>query len=99
MVVWGFFPEKCLDHAPFRSKERLFWKPLSHVHPMLVVKNSQYKFKRSIPHEIFVEKLKKETSFQFMAVLTTNLPKLRWMLSLATGALAHLTKDEEISYL
>ena len=56
----GFSPEKFLSHAPFRSKERLFWKPLSHGHPMLVVKNSQYKFKRSRPHEIFDEKLKKE---------------------------------------
>ena len=66
---------------------------------MLVIKNSHYKFKQSRSHEIFEEKLKKETSFQFMAVLVTNLPKLRCLLSLATGALAQLTKDEDISYL
>ena len=66
---------------------------------MLVVKNSQYKFKRSIPHEIVEEKLKKETSFQFMAVLIKNYLKLRCLLSLATGALAQLKKEEDISYL
>ena len=97
MGVWGFFQERFSSHTPFRSKERLFWKPLSHVHPMLVVKNFQYNFKRSSPHKIFEEQLKKETSFQFMAVLITNLPKLRCPLSLSTDALAQMTKD--ISYL
>ena len=47
-------------------------------------------------HEIFGEKLKKETSFPFMAVLIMNLPKVRCLLSLATGALSQLTKDEDI---
>ena len=99
---WGFgglSPEKFLSHAPLRSKERLFWKPISHVRPMLEVKSSQCKFKRNRQHEIFGEKLKKETNFQFMAVLIMNLPKLWSLLSLATGALAQLTNDEDISYL
>ena len=88
--------ERFLSHASLRSKERLFCSPLSHVHPMLVVKNSQYKFKRRRSQEIFEEKLKKETRFQLMAVLITNLPKLRCLLSLATDALSPLTKDEDI---
>ena len=51
--------KKFSTRASFRSKKRLFWKPLSHAHPMLVVKNSQYKFQGSRPNEIFEEKLKK----------------------------------------
>ena len=39
-VSGSFSPEKFSSHAPFRSKERLVWKPLSHVHLMLVVNNS-----------------------------------------------------------
>ena len=52
----GLSPEKFTSYAPFRSKERLFWKPFSHVHPMLVVKNSKCMLNQSRPHEIFKEK-------------------------------------------
>ena len=55
----GFSPETFSSHAPFRSKERLFWKPSSHVQPMLVVKKSQYKFQRSRLYEIFEKKFNK----------------------------------------
>ena len=74
-------------------------------HSILVVKKSQYKSKRSRPREIFEEILKKilyilknmKLASSFFFSNLTNLPKLRFLLSLATGVLALLIK--EVSYL
>ena len=50
---WG--PEKFLNQPLLEARKLLVWKPYPLVHPKFEVKNSQCKFKRSRPPEIFQE--------------------------------------------